>query len=111
MQETNMYSSVTVIPATSIYYEDSFVKFNGYVATEEEDEAGAPVFSTESRVEWEPVGTIANALQQTDRPGPDKIGTLYDADNVYGYDNAYKECSTYSMGSAMKFTASLEHWY
>lgn len=110
LKETNMYSSVTVIPATSIYYEDSFVKFDGYAATESVDGAGVPIYSTESNVQWERVGNLSNALQQTDRPGPDKIGTAYDADNLYGYDNAYKECSTYSLGSAMKFTASMQQY-
>ena len=108
--ETNMYSSVTVIPATSIYYEDSFVKFSGYAANGTDD-AGASVYSDKSTIAWESVGTpVSNAMQETDRPGPDKIGPLYDADNVYGYDDAYKDCSTFSLGTAMKFTASLEQY-
>lgn len=118
LKNTNMYSSVTVIPATNIYYEDnfkdssgnSFVKFDGYRAEDYDEESKTPIFSTTSTVQWDEVGSPVNAYQQTDRPGPDKIGLSYDADNVYGYDDAYKECSTYSLGSAMKFTASLQKY-
>ena len=88
LKNTSMYSSVTVVPATIIYYEDStqFVSFSG---------------------NW--TGTASStAKQDTDRPGVDAvdISALYDANNVYGYDSAYENCATYSLGSASKATVS-----
>lgn len=97
LQTTSMYSSVTVIPATSIYYEDSFVSFKDGSTSE-----GATTWATE--------GSEGSAKQGMDRPGPDKIGEiegqLKDADNVYGYDSAYDNMATYSMGSARYVTVS-----
>lgn len=79
------YGTVTVIPAANIYYEDSFVKFDGA---------------------WETVGQAKDGItQQEDRPGQFSL-SAYDANNVYGYDAAYNSCTTFSMGSAMKTTVS-----
>ena len=93
-----MYSSVTVVPATTIYYEDTttFVTYtHGYGATDD-SAAGTPG-------KWEIVG-IENAYvtQDEDRPGVSQISTELDADNIYGYDSAYANCQTYSLGSAHK---------
>ncbi len=82
------YSTVTVIPAANIYYEDSFVTFN--------DNGG----------KWEEIGRTEDGItQQEDRPGQFSL-SAYDANNVYGYDAAYNSCTTFSMGSAMKTTVS-----
>lgn len=79
------YSTVTVIPAANIYYEDSFVKFSDG---------------------WEQIGQTEDGItQQEDRPGQFSLAA-YDANNVYGYDAAYKKCSAYSLGSAMKTTVT-----
>ncbi len=86
-----MYSKVTVIPATSIYYEDSFVTFTNSANMDEENGYGI----------WTPVGTGVGATQAQDRPGVSKISEKLDADNNYGYDAAYSEMSQYSLGSAM----------
>ena len=81
------YSTVTVIPAANIYYEDSFVKFDGA---------------------WESVGQAKDGItQQEDRPGQFSL-SAYDANNVYGYDEAYTDCTTYSLGSAKKVTVNSE---
>ena len=81
------YSTVTVIPAANIYYEDSFVTFNGA---------------------WEPVGQAKDGItQQEDRPGQFSL-SAYDANNVYGYDEVYTDCTTYSLGSAKKVTVNSE---
>ena len=81
------YGTVTVIPAANIYYEDSFVKFDGA---------------------WEPVGQAKDGItQQEDRPGQFSL-SAYDANNVYGYDSAYTDCTTYSLGSAQKVTVNSE---
>ena len=79
------YGTVTVIPAANIYYEDSFVTYNG---------------------NWTSDGQAKDGItQQEDRPGQFSLST-YDANNVYGYDEAYTDCTTYSLGSAMKTTVS-----
>lgn len=79
------YSTVTVIPAANIYYEDSFVEFNG---------------------DWTSDGQAKDGItQQEDRPGQFSF-PAYDANNVYGYDAAYTNCTTYSLGSAKKVTVT-----
>lgn len=71
--------SFHVIPATSVYYEDSFAAFNG---------------------SWERAGqTEADAVQHLDELG--KAGA-----NNYGYDAKYNNSSSFSLGSAMKTTVS-----
>ena len=96
LEDSRMYSSVTVIPATTIYYEDTFVSYeHGYGATNDSNE-GTPG-------KWETVGTAnASATQDEDRPGESQIAADLDADNIYGYDSAYTNCDTYSLGSAHK---------
>lgn len=88
------YSTVTVIPAANIYYEDSFVKFvNAENATET---AGI----------WENIGQTKDGItQQEDRPGKFSL-SAYDANNVYGFDSAYTACTEYSLGSARKVTVN-----
>ena len=77
------YGKVTVIPATTIYYEDSFLTLEGNGTT------------------WTQVGTTVSDTQDEDRPGEYSLDTI-DANNVYGYDSAYTNMSTWSMGSASK---------
>ena len=73
-----IYGTVTVVPASIIYYEDSFITFNGnWRAAENADEL--------------------DETQSEDRPGSDTL----DDGNVYGYDDAYSTSTTYSLGSAM----------
>lgn len=87
--DTNYYySTVTVIPAANVYYEDSFITFNDNGAV------------------WEAVGNEKTGItQQEDRPGKFSLAA-YDANNVYGFDAAYKDCSTFSLGSAKKVTVN-----
>ena len=84
------YDTVTVIPATTVYFEDSFIKFEGKVNGEASDEV------------WNQEGTTtSDAIQAEDRPG---FYSITDANNVYGYDQIYDNAnmSQYSLGSAMK---------
>ncbi len=86
--------TIEVIPATSVYYEDSFAKFaNGK--------------NTASGAKWSTVGTEdVNATQALSAIG-DKNS------DVYGYDNAYDKCSTFSLGSAQMVTVNsnmLTNW-
>ena len=90
---TNMYSSVTVIPATTVYYEDSFVTLDSYTK-------GTDATWTKDETSQWTASAASTKTQDVDRPGASKISEIYDADNVYGYDSAYDEMSTYSLGSA-----------
>lgn len=77
---TYLYTTVTVIPAANIYYEESFFTFEG---------------------SWTDVGTIEDKTQAEDRPGSSTLAK--DANNVYGSDQAYSvNDSFYSLGSAKK---------
>ena len=98
LESTNMYSSVTVIPATTVYYEDSFLQFASFTSD------GSGNYVKDENHQW--VAKGQNGLQDQDRPGASKISEVLDADNNYGYDGAYKNMSTFSMGSAAKFTVN-----
>ena len=89
------YGDVTVIPATTIYYEDNFVDFTGYIRESAEAEYAVNPNA------WIQVGETEDETQSEDRPGKFSLSHI-DANNVYGYDPAYDSMSQYSMGSAMK---------
>ena len=84
--------TANIIPATNVYYEDSFAKFtNGsYVDGE----------SNSQEIKWgiEGTSTEANATQA--------LEALGNKTNVYGYDPAYNNCTMFSMGSARKVTVT-----
>lgn len=68
---------VTIIPASTVYYEDNFVAFSG---------------------NWQREGdTTTNAVQDLD---------ALTAQKTYGYDSHYGASSKFSLGSAMKTTVS-----
>jgi len=85
--------NVTVIPATTIYYEDSFVDLATYSSD-----------GTKTADDWSLIGTVdTTSTQAEDRPDYYSLPAI-DANNVYGYDSAYAEMSQYSLGSAKKVT-------
>lgn len=86
------YDIVTVIPATTIYYEDDYITFS------EENTTNSYGYTQKG---WEKVGTTLDGNQAEDRPGQ---YSLVDANNIYGYDSVNENMTTYSMGSAMKTT-------
>ncbi len=99
------YDVITVIPATTIYYEDNFVDFESY------DWNTGSLLQGEADL-WETVATSdldteVNKNQGEDRPGDYNLPSI-DANNVYGYDNnkAYTTASMYSFGSAKKVTVT-----
>ncbi|MBQ8577037.1 MAG: VWA domain-containing protein [Clostridia bacterium] len=110
LNTTNMYSSVTVIPATTIYYEDDFVELSSYTITY--DEAGNVTSTTpDENTQWTSIGTTINDTQDVDRPGVSQaMSAAYDANNLYGYDSAYDSMSTYSMGSAKQVKVDADHF-
>lgn len=80
--------SVNVIPATSVYYEDSFAKF-----TDGTGKAADAKWTTETD------GTAAKA---TTTQALSALGSK----DVYGHDTAYADSTKLSMGSARKVTVS-----
>lgn len=82
--------NLTIIPATSVYYEDSFATFTNA------DKSNVVNKKTDNGY-WTTAGTtVADAKQALEALGGQK--------NVYGYDGAYTNCNTFSMGSATKVT-------
>lgn len=78
--------TITVIPATNVYYEDSFVTFNS-------GKMGDKVLA------WEP-----DEDTTTQAENPQQALEELGKSGVYGYDTAYDKCTKFSMGSAMKVT-------
>ncbi len=84
------YAKVTVIPATTIYFEDTFFKFVDSTVTKN---------GTTYNYNWQNLGTsVGEVFQNTDRPGAFNFAD--DANNVYGYDSTYDSKVSYSGGSA-----------
>lgn len=85
------FAKVTVVPATILYYED-------------DTKTTAAGFITYTG-NWTTVGTVDPlASQEQDRPGLNN--SLYDKNNVYGFDHGYETFGTYSDGSAHKITVT-----
>lgn len=85
-------ATLTVIPATTVYYEDSFVKTSNSSAADE------------TYGVWTTDGTTDSKTQAEDRPGTASV--LADANNLYGYDAAYANFKQFSLGSAKKVTVN-----
>ncbi len=83
----NATYTVSMIPASTVYYEDSFAKLNNGV--------GAAAGAT-----WSTDGATTNETQVLEELGKKQ--------NLYGYDEAYDNCTTFSMGSAKKVTVSAD---
>ena len=79
--------TANIIPATNVYYEDSFAKF-----TNGSYNGGA--------IAWEDAGTKP---QETPTQALEALGNKT---NVYGYDPAYQNSTMFSMGSARKVTVT-----
>ena len=88
------YGTVTVIPATTIYYEDSFVTFKNATNRPEGNTTG--VWTVDGKEQ-------EGAVQDEDRPGSSSLSEI-DANNLYGFDSQYKNFTTYSLGAAQKVT-------
>lgn len=108
--------SLSIIPATEIYYEDNFgaIQYtNGTAgkvpAEEEETSEGAEDKYANSGV-WEEVKVDSYSEgrhQDEDRPGTEELkGAL---DNIYGNDTSYTDDKVYSGGSSHKVKVSLEN--
>lgn len=82
---------VNIIPATSVYYEDSFATFTNADGTN-------VVNKNQTNGFWTTVGEQDTTKQQVFEQ------LKSENSNVYGYDPAYANCRTFSMGSATKVT-------
>ena len=88
--------NANIIPATNVYYEDSFAKFN--------DGAGAA-----EGAKWDTVyDTDITAGNNPYANTPQALEALGNKTNVYGYDPKYDSCTMFSMGSAQKVTVTQE---
>lgn len=89
--------SFHVIPATSVYYEDSFATFTNANGTKNV----AQVDNVDKGI-WTKVtdGTTQTNVNQA----LEALGGTTNTKNVYGYDPAYADSSKFSMGSATKVT-------
>lgn len=80
--------SIKVIPATSVYYEDSFATFN-------------PGAGAAADAKWS-IDKDDTAAKVKTNQALSALG----AQDIYGYDEAYKDSTKLSMGSARKVTVS-----
>ena len=84
--------SLSIIPATEIFYEDNFgaIKPNpGYT-------------KDDTKIVWTPLtgeGSDTDYQQDTNRPGSAELGKLWD--DLYGNDTHYEKDRTYSNGTAL----------
>lgn len=89
--------SVNIIPATSVYYEDSFATFTNADSTKnvaQVDNAAKGIWTKVTD------GTTQTNVNQA----LEALGGTTNTKNVYGYDPAYAGSSKFSMGSATKVT-------
>lgn len=86
-----------VIPATSVYYEDSFATF-----TNADKSTG--VNQGTGNGYWVTDGTTQTDVKQA----LEALGDTTTTKNVYGYDPAYADSSEFSMGSATKVTVAAD---
>lgn len=89
-KENNATYTVSIIPATSVYYEDNFASFTNA------DKSNVVNKKTDNGY-WTTAGTTVTDAKQA-------LEALGEQKNVYGYDGAYTKCNTFSMGSATKVT-------
>lgn len=86
-----------IIPATTVYYEDSFVDFYDAGSSAKKTEFTKTGASDEMGV-WYVEGDANTTAEQALSKLGDKA--------IYGYDPAYADCSEYSLGSATKVTVN-----
>ena len=92
---------VYIIPATSVYYEDSFATFTNADGTKnvaQVDTAGKGIWTKVTD------GTTQTNVNQA----LEALGGTTNTKNVYGYDPAYANSSKFSMGSATKVTVAAD---
>ena len=103
--------SLSIIPATEIYYEDNFSAItyaDGKQGTVSSEEGASQDSLYADSGKWieEKLGTYSDERHQDeDRPGTEELkGAL---DNIYGNDTSYTDDKVYSGGSSHKVKVSL----
>lgn len=91
VQEGEVKYTLTIIPASNVYYEDSLASFTN----------GSGVASGAT---WSPDGAATDE-QESATQALEELGKRK---NIYGYDNAYNSSSMLSMGTAHKVTVTSE---
>lgn len=94
-KENNATYTVSIIPATSVYYEDSFATFTD--GTGKAADAKWSIVGNDGNVTADKSTSQKQALTELGKMG---------ADDVYGHDAAYADSTKLSMGSARKVTVS-----
>lgn len=101
-QNSTVEYSVTIIPASTVYYEDSFVDF--YDAGSDTKKTSFSQTSTADEMGvWYVQGDETTEEQA--------LEVLGKKTNVYGYDSAYNNSTMLSMGSAKKVTVKTNGQY
>ena len=95
--------TANIIPATNVYYEDSFAKFYGKDKLEQKSFTAAS--TSDIPGVWYIDGQEKTATQALEALG-EKTNH-----NVYGYDPAYQDSTMFSMGSARKVTVNTNGEY
>lgn len=93
-QNATVTYNVYVIPATSVYYEDSFATFN-------------PGAGAATDAKWSIVGNDGQETTDQSKAVNQALSALGDK-GIYGYDTAYANSTKLSMGSAHKVTVSTD---
>lgn len=94
--------TANIIPATNVYYEDSFAKFYG---SDGKEQTG---FSKTNEVPAQTPGVwYIDGQEKTATQALEALGEKTNH-NVYGYDPAYQDSTMFSMGSARKVTVTQE---
>ncbi len=88
-----LQKTLTIIPATSVYYEDNFASFTNGTGKAAD-------------AKWSIVGNDGNVTEDKSTSKNQALTELgkMSADDVYGYDAAYADSTKLSMGSAHKVT-------
>ena len=83
--------NVYVMPASNVYYEDSFVTFNP-----------GSYGDNNTLINWT---TVYETGRETDKEATQQLSELSSGD-IYGFDKAYEGSTEFSMGSAQKVTVT-----
>lgn len=96
--------NANIIPATSVYYEDSFAKFYGSDGKEQTGFSKTNEVPDQTPGVWYIDGQEKTANQALEALGQENH-------KPYGYDPAYDKCTMFSMGSARKVTVNTNGEY
>ena len=93
--KVTLQKTLTIIPATTVYYEDSLATFTNADGTKNVAQSGDVANGY-----WVTDGTTQTNVNQA----LEELGGTTNTKYVYGYDPAYADSSKFSMGSATKVT-------